>query len=123
MARLWRSRGLACFVMGDVMDDEPSAEMMTRLRLLLSPGCWEIAVHLLQSPQSEVQLVGAGIGPEEGVRRYLSEMVEAGLLTLDRDGYKLFEHSGLPWAAVIKALANGFQNAHTSVYQNYNDTP
>ncbi len=103
---LLKTKGLACFAMeGLLQADGPAPEVLAKVRLLLEPTVWEIAMQLLRGPQKTQALVAADHGrPGEEVQAALARMIEAGLIMQDREGYKLEPQNGLVWAAFIKAI-------------------
>jgi transcriptional regulator with XRE-family HTH domain len=104
---LWDKNGFAVFVKESVLSVPGSSEeQIAGIRTLMAPGNWEIALHLLNGPAKEKSLSDAGVaGDQEALRQRLNEMIEAGVLVLDRDGYKLDDRWAIIWTCVVKALS------------------
>ena len=103
---LWRQNGLAFFAVGEVLDgDGASPSTLEKLRSLVSPGHWEIAMALLTRPMKERDLLDTGVADsEDALKTALNEMMDSSLLVRDHAGYHLSHTRGLIWAAFLKAL-------------------
>lgn len=103
---VWRQDGFACFALGDLLNGgDPPLEVVERLRTLLIPGHWEIAMHLLHGPNDEQALLDAGLSDDlDSLRQTLQRLIGANLVYQDVNGYRLRETNGLVWAGIIRAL-------------------
>ena len=112
---LWSSSGLVCFAGGEALEgDIPSADVMDILRTLLSPECWPIACLLLNGPEHFDALLEAELAESsEELADVMRELIQAGLLVQDRQGYRLEENYGLLLTGMIKAL--GFSSLREDV--------
>ena len=102
----WSRSGLACFAGSEALEEDmPSSDMVDILRTLVEPECWPVAFFLLEGPNSFAALMEADLA--ESARELtdvLDKLMAAGLLVLDKDGYRLEEDYGLLLAGMIKAL-------------------
>lgn len=103
---LWDKEGLAIFVKEAILDAEDSSEeMIEGIRILVSPTNWKIALYLLKGAAKIKTLLNAGLVESiEILQEHLTEMIDAGLVTQDRDGYKLDDQWGMIWTTTIKGL-------------------
>ena len=102
----WDAKGAACFAGFEVLAaEDPPAGAMDGLRALVSPGCWSVACRLLKGPAQREALLEAGLtDTPESLTEVLQELIDAGLVIQDREGYRLDENHGLLLAGMVKAL-------------------
>lgn len=103
---VWLKKGLAFFAVGEMLKGEgPPPSTIEKLRSLLAPGHWELAMALLNHPAKEDELLDAGVASSrEDLRAALEEMIDAELVLRDRTGYQLAPKNALLMAAALKAL-------------------
>ena len=102
----WSRSGLVCFAGGEALEEDmPSSNMMDILRTLVEPECWPVAFFLLESPGNFAALMEADLAESaQALTDVLGNLMDAGLLVQDRDGYRLEEDFGLFLAGIVKAL-------------------
>jgi len=102
----WGAKGAACFAGFEVLAaEDPPAGAMDGLRALVSPGCWSVACRLLKGPAQREALLEAGLADTpESLTEVCQELIDAGLVIQDREGYQLDENHGLLLAGMVKAL-------------------
>ena len=121
----WSRSGLMCFVRGDALEEEePSSDMMDVICTLVRPECWNVAHHLLDGPKRTDALLEAGAGASaKSLLDLLGELIDAGILVQDREGYRLEENHGLLLTGVLKALCREAMKTDVGEGIHMNRTP
>ncbi len=103
--RLWLRDRFSGMVFGEGIEAEPDAGVLETLRAMVAPVHWEIVQHLLQGPKKESALREAGLCPHpEALHTVMEELMDAGVVVRQREGYALEMRMGLSLAAILRAL-------------------